>query len=224
MLYIIYIIISLWLLITHKVNIIDKINSCKYVETDLCKIMDDAGSDKGSKHHNYTRVYYDIFKDIRNDKINIFELGIGSKNPEMNSSMSDYEYSKPGASLYGWREFFKNAEIYGADIDKDVLFSYDRIKTYYTDQTNMVKIKDMWTKIGDDIVFDIIIDDGWHNPDANYTFLVNSHHKLRNGGIYVIEDVYTVNEHKITEYENLFKYVKVVDIPGKEGRLIVLQK
>jgi hypothetical protein len=186
--------------------------------------MDEYGSDKGNKHHNYTRIYYDLFKDMRNKHINVFELGIGSKNPKMNSSMSGYDYAKVGGSLYGWREFFKKATIYGADIDTDVLFTDDRIKTYYTDQTSDSTIKNMWGEIGDDVMFDIIIDDGWHNADANYTFLANSHHKLVHGGIYVIEDVYSIDKQPLSKYEKIFKYVKVVDIPDKDGHLIVLQK
>ena len=33
-----------------------------------------------------------------------------------------------------WKEYFSNAEIYGADIDKNVLFFENRIKTYHVDQ------------------------------------------------------------------------------------------
>lgn len=205
-------------------SIIDKINTCKHEETELCNIMDSSGSDKGSKHHNYTRVYYDLFKDIRNEKLNIFEVGIGTKNPDIPSSMIGFNYSKPGGSLYGWRDFFKNSTIYGADIDKDILFTDNRIKTYYTNQLDPDIIRNMWKEIGDEVMFDIIIDDGLHTDEANYTFLMNSYHKLKPGGIYVIEDVYIVNESNLKEYEKIFKYVKVAYIPNKEGHLIVMQK
>jgi hypothetical protein len=40
---------------------------------------------------------------------------------------------KPGASLYVWRDFFPNAYIFGADIDKEVLFNDKRITTGYID-------------------------------------------------------------------------------------------
>lgn len=42
---------------------------------------------------------------------------------------------RPCASIYGWKEFFQNSLIFGADIDKDILINEDRIKTYYCDQT-----------------------------------------------------------------------------------------
>ena len=38
-------------------------------------------------------------------------------------------------------------EIYGADIDKDILFTEDRIKTFYVDQLSADSIKKMWEKI-----------------------------------------------------------------------------
>lgn len=95
----------------------------------------------------------------------------------------------PGASLIGWEEFFPNSKIFGADIDKDILFSTDRIKTYYCDQTNPIEIKKMWEK--EDLLepFDIIIEDGLHEYYANVCFIENSIHKLKKGGYYIIEDI-----------------------------------
>ena len=37
------------------------------------------------------------------------------------------EDGKPGASLRVWKEYFSNAEIYGADIDKKT-FSFSKIE------------------------------------------------------------------------------------------------
>jgi hypothetical protein len=94
----------------------------------------------------------------------------------------------PGASLRVWRDFFKNAQIYGADIDKDILFESERIKTYYVDQLNTPSIKAMWKKISIKN-FDIIIDDGLHTTDANINFFINSFYKLKKNGVYIIEDI-----------------------------------
>ena len=46
----------------------------------------------------------------------------------------------------------------------------------------------MWNNIGVKD-FDIIIDDGLHEVDANLNFFKNSFDKLRRNGIYIIEDV-----------------------------------
>ena len=50
---------------------------------------------------------------------------------------------KPGASLYGWSDFFPNSKIFGADIDINILFRTERIKTYYCDQLNPNDINDV---------------------------------------------------------------------------------
>lgn len=101
--------------------------------TPLCEIMERYGSDKGSKNmvsaHNYTTFYYSIFKDICEKNLRIFELGLGTNNINFPSNMGSD--GKPCASLYGWSEFFPNSEIFGADIDTDILINTDKIKTFF---------------------------------------------------------------------------------------------
>jgi hypothetical protein len=69
-----------------------------------------------------------------------FECGLGTNNPNLLSSMGSM--GKPGASLRVWRDYFLNAIIYGADIDKDILFAEEKIKTFYIDQLDSVAIKE----------------------------------------------------------------------------------
>ncbi len=156
--------------------------------TECCHIMKKYGSDKGLGWHNFTTFYDKVFNHIRDKPINIFELGLGSNNTSLPSNMG--VNGKPGASLYGWSEYFynKDTRIYGADIDKDILFKTDRITTYFTDQTNPLLINDMWSNMRD-IEFDIIIDDGLHEFNGNYLFMTNSLYKLKKGGLYIIEDL-----------------------------------
>jgi SAM-dependent methyltransferase len=97
---------------------------------------------------------------------------------------------KPGASLYGWKEFFPNAHIFGADIDKDILFQTEHIHTYYCDQTNPESIQSMWSQKELEEPFDIIVEDGLHTFEANVCFFENSIHKLKKGGFYIIEDIH----------------------------------
>lgn len=157
-------------------------------ETELCKIMNRNKSDKGSGHHNYTIEYERLFGNIRKTATNVFELGIGTNHVDVVSNMG--RDGRPGASLYGWKEYFSNANIFGADIDTRILFDDERIRTFFVDQTNPVAIKQMWgNEHLRDISFDVMIDDGWHEPHANVTFFEHSYHKLKPDGIYVMEDV-----------------------------------
>jgi hypothetical protein len=179
--------------------------------TELCEIMGRNKSDKGSKdiinsHHNYTTFYYSIFKKICNNNLRIFELGLGTNNLNIPSNMG--LSGRPGASLYGWSEFFPNAQIFGADIDTNILFNNNRINTFFCDQLNPEIIKNMWNepKLHDN--FDIIIDDGLHTFNANVCFFDNSIHKLKSNGYYIVEDILNYEEilfiNKMKEWEKIY--------------------
>ncbi len=145
-------------------------------KTNLCFIMENFGSDK-STLHNYTVFYNFLFNDIKQEVKNVFELGLGWQ-------------PNSGASHRGWREYFNNANIYGAEIDSNVLFTEERIHTFYCDQTNKSDIDNLWSnKDLLNIELDIIIDDGYHNYNANIIFFENSFRKLKKNGYYIIEDI-----------------------------------
>jgi hypothetical protein len=189
--------------------------------TVLCEIMGRNRSDKGSvdivnSWHNYTTFYYSIFKDIAEKPLRIFELGLGTNNVNIPSNMG--ASGRPGASLYGWNEFFPNSEIFGADIDKNILFDTDKINTFFCDQTDPIIIKNMWNQPKLQENFDIIIDDGLHKFTANVCFFENSIHKLKSGGYYIIEDLLKYEENlfynKINQWTRQypdcsFTYVKI---------------
>ena len=163
----------------------------------LSELSEKYGTDKGfvninSKKpynwipHSYTSYYHSIF-DLSKENIKlIFECGIGTNDLEIKANMT--KNASPGASLRMWRDYFINADIYGGDIDKNILFEEERIKTFFVDQLNTNSIKSMWKSINVEN-FDIIIDDGLHEPEANYNFFINSFDKLKKDGVFVIEDV-----------------------------------
>jgi hypothetical protein len=205
--------------------------------TPLCEIMGRHGSDKGHINitwckHNYTTLYYSLFKNLRFKKIRVFELGLGTNNVNVPSNMG--ANGIPGASLYGWSEFFPNASIFGADIDFGILFTTDKIKTFYCDQTNPYVIKYMWNEPQLQDGFDIIIEDGLHTFSANVCFFENSIHKLNPGGYYVIEDIVCHEEplfvDKIAEWESqypdcVFKLVKMPSFQNTyDNTLLVVYK
>jgi spermidine synthase len=170
-----------------------------------CKTMEFYGSDKGTVAagkgwHNYTIVYNKLFSHRFHETLRIFELGIGTTNPTIRSNMGIN--GKPGASLYGWRDLFPNSSIFAADIDKNILFESDRIKTMYCDQTSKESIHNLWKSSALEENFDIIIEDGLHTFQANVTFFENSIHKLRKNGYYIIEDIH---DNDIVNFNTIIK-------------------
>ena len=207
--------------------------------TPLCEIMGRNKSDKGSldiqfSWHNYTTFYYSILKDIKETPLRIFELGLGTNNVKIPSNMG--KNGRPGASLYGWNEFFTNpnSQIFGADIDKDILFQTEdnRINTYYGDQTNPDIINNMWNE--NELLkeeFNIIIDDGLHDFKANVCFFENSIHKLKSNGYFIIEDIKNCEKdlfiNKINEWELkynnlLFKLLSIPSIKNKSDNTLLI--
>ena len=155
----------------------------------LSGLMNNYGSDKGGKnnHHNYADYYSEIFFHKRKEIKNFLEIGLGTNNISVPSNMG--KDGTPLASLRAWRDFFVNANIYGADIDKNILKNEDRIKTFYVDQTNPSTISELFNNIGVNN-FDVILEDGLHEFNANICFFENSIKYLSSDGTYIIEDVY----------------------------------
>jgi len=205
-------------------------------QTPLCEIMGRNKSDKGSiditkSWHNYTTYYYSLFKHIKDKPLTIFELGIGSQKSEFPNNMG--ENGRPGASLYGWREFFPNANIFGADIDTSILFKDERIKTFYCDSRNPNVISAMWKNTELPESFDIIIDDSLHILDTNITFFENSLHKLSSTGLFIIEDVgsFEACYHHIHYLNKKYKNISIqhISIPcpvntNGDNNLIIIKK
>ena len=170
---------------------------------------------------NYTDYYSELFDQKRNSIKNVLELGIGSvdKDNLYNMSMLGKKY-KPGASLKVWRDYFKNANIFGADIDKKTLFKEKRIITSYVDQSNTKSIQDMFKKFRIKN-YDIIIDDGCHRFEETINFFKNSIKKLSEDGIYIIEDIVPSQRKKFLEYFKSINFrVKLINFYRPKKNII----
>ena len=159
--------------------------------TRMCRTMTRHGSDKGAGWHNYTTIYSALCRGLHSKTLRIFELGLGTNNPAWAFNMG--AHGRPGASLRGWRDLFPQALIFGADIDRDCLFTEARIQTFYCDQLDPAAIHALWSEPALNGGMDIVIDDGLHTFAGNASFLDHSLKYLRPGGLYVVEDITTAD-------------------------------
>tara|TARA_Y200000002_G_C22679099_1_gene663263 strand:+ start:1589 stop:2449 length:861 start_codon:yes stop_codon:yes gene_type:complete len=169
-----------------KINTIDVDDILKKESDDFKKLRDlfnEYGSDKATTH-DYYKLYASLFPNPTKVK-KVFEIGLGTNNTDIVSTMG--KKGSPGASLRAFRDYYENAEIFGADFDKRILFSEDRIKTFFVDQTDEKTFDDLGEIIGGD--FDLMIDDGLHSPNANIHSLKFFIGKINIGGWAIIEDV-----------------------------------
>ncbi len=139
----------------------------------LTKLFNKHHSDKGTSsgdRHNYGPLYDLLFGPIRFDVRKILELGVGS-----------------GGSIACWLEFFPHARIIGFDRnnynDKPKFRNEERIKIYQGEATDAHRIVE-------ETGFDIIVDDLDHLLETQTSVIQHHWPKLKNRGIYVIEDLF----------------------------------
>lgn len=135
--------------------------------TKLLEIIKKYPTDKWQVYEIYER----IFKTFK--PRNLLEIGV-----------------QRGGSLMTWRDYLPGTKIYGIDNNvKQARISGEGIKIFEGDQTDkefLLKVMgEIDTKLG------MIIDDGGHKPNQQIRSFEVLFPFLRNGGIYVIEDIQT---------------------------------
>ena len=156
--------------------------------TEIGEIFKANGSDKAGPHHRYDLVYQSVFDDLKTKQsINILEIGLGTNNTDTVSHMG-YN-ARPGASLYAYRDFFPQANIFGADVDKRILFESERIKTTYVDQLRSETFKSMHRHLGEPEL-DLFIEDGLHSVSASLNSLNYAISVTKKNGYIILEDLY----------------------------------
>ena len=121
--------------------------------------------------HGYSKFYDKIFCNIKDEKINIMEIGSF--------------YGNASAALFF---YFKNANIFGVDINPD-MFKYrsERIRNFRVDSSSSQSIKN---KILDlDISFKVIIEDASHMLKDQIISLFMLFPTIQSGGYFIIEEL-----------------------------------
>lgn len=156
--------------------------------TPLCELALKYHTDKGPlpnwpHSQNYTPYYHELFGDKRNSVTSVFEMGLGL------SGRTHPDYP-PAASLRMWREYFPNAQIYGADISPDALLESDGIRSFLCDQSSTESLRHLVRQLYDCgcTGFDLIVDDGTHALVHQTLTAQALHPLLIDGGVYIIED------------------------------------
>ncbi len=193
--------------------------------TELCELGKKWGTDKFIL---YTPFYHELLKDRRDIK-KVLEFGIGSPEDLKDSlALVGAKGHTMGASLYMWRDYFPQAEIFALDYKEEKFVNEDRIHSFYCDQGSDASYEEAKKKIGDG--FDLIIEDGGHYQHLQLTAMRNLMPLLKENGIYIMEDIGApphdwVNSNNIP-YPHELKTFYRADIPNDRGRsaIVVLRK
>ena len=163
----------------------------------LCEIAHRYKTDKCPQvYHDYTPFYFDLFEKRRMGIKKVLEVGIGGS--RMLRVVPGYVL---GASLKMWRDFFPNAQVFGADIARSSLFEDERIKTFYCDERKKNDLLELIKQTGTDI--DLFIDDASHLARNQFFLFKTVFPILDKGVVYIIEDVKNVAKFSklLTEYK-----------------------
>ena len=180
------------------------------------------GSDKDIRH-SYGGVYLKLLEKKTHPKI--LEIGVGSLN--------DFPYAglPAGGGLKGFREIFPKSDIVGLDIDPEAVAIIIRegFQGFVVDQTSEQSLQAIKAELNQSSKFDLIIDDGFHDPHANVRSLLAFYDLLNEGGTYVIEDVHEtlIDFWKVISHQ-LPGDLEVIDLrsmrPGVDDNILVLVK
>ena len=146
----------------------------------LREIFEENQTDKGSKH-SYDTIYEPLFEPRRNDDINFLEVGIWK-----------------GHGMASLHDYFQNGRIYGIDIftrmtpEEVPILQEWRCDWAKGDTTNPSISGLLVAKFG--VMFDYILDDGAHHPEANMLTFRHLAPFLKVGGYYIIEDVWPLEK------------------------------
>jgi hypothetical protein len=151
----------------------------------LSELFKKYGSDKATTH-TYYKVYAQILDNISEVEPAILEIGLGTNNTSVPSNMGIG--GRPGASLRAFRDYVPSGKIYGADIDKEILFSEKGIQTFWVDQLATDTLENLASNFGPEL--SLIIDDGLHTPIANLKTFLALEKCLSQNGKFVVEDIH----------------------------------
>lgn len=189
----------------------------------LSKLAFKYGTDKCPQlNHCYTPFYYQLLKDKRRSIKKVLEMGIGNGK----HTRKFFPHAVTGASLFMWRDFFPNAQIYGADNDPETIFESERIKTYLCDETKREDLLRLINETGTDI--DLFIDDGSHSSNDQQFLCRILMPLFKKDVIYIIEDVRLLGTlgKKLAEYDCIIPKLPPKKQPerGRDQIMIVKHK
>ena len=94
-----------------------------------------------------------------------------------------------GGSHRTWRDLVPESTVCGIDNDPGTLIEEDRIQSVWGDQIRVEALTAAANALHGDEEWDLVVDDGWHQPEAGLKSMQVFLPLLKPGGFYVMEDV-----------------------------------
>jgi hypothetical protein len=173
----------------------------------LSDLVDNARTDKNTVH-SYLDLYDSLLSSKKESATNVLEIGI----------------AQGGGSIKMWNDYFLNANVYGLDIiPKEMVWQelYNLPRVTLHTSTNAYDINNIKNMFSDELLFDMVLDDGPHSLESMELFIKIFTPLLKDDGILIIEDVQDYNWigklYNVVPDE-LKQYVKTFDLRKNKGR------
>jgi|APCry1669189883_1035261.scaffolds.fasta_scaffold02239_7 predicted O-methyltransferase YrrM len=132
-------------------------------------------SDKGTDH-TYIEFYQERFNHLKSN-IKMLEIGIMT-----------------GGSLLLWSKFFDNYKLVGIELSPSWSYNAEFQQQLIDDENidlhfNISSTNEEYAAQFEDEAYDVILDDGDHDPNTQIATFMTYISKLKTGGTYYIEDV-----------------------------------
>jgi hypothetical protein len=165
-----------------------------------------TGTDKFSLH-SYLETYTKYLAPYRDLPGYVMELGILG-----------------GHSLLMWEEYFTQAAVYGMDLCDQPVGGIGDLRPLIAEGTHNIFLGDAsHSHLADElfpgIQFNVIIEDGGHNIEAQLAIYENFGKRLAPGGLYIIEDIWDIDASR-EQLQNIdpSREVEIIDLRHVKGR------
>jgi hypothetical protein len=134
------------------------------------------------KWRHYFEIYERHFRRFCNTEVHVLEIGVSG-----------------GGSLQMWQDYFgPKAHIYGVDLAPECkVYENASVRIFTGDQADRAFWRDFRRQVP---ALDIVIDDGGHAPAQQIISLEELLPHLRQGGVYLCEDIVTNGMHPFASY------------------------
>jgi len=175
-----------------------------HLDSDLTRLPSELLRASGSYKGTLPKADDILFADERRLAVrSVLEIGLGSSLPVSANMAWTWAGYTSGGSLIAWSFVFPNATVLGIDIDPTIKIEDYRIRTFAANSMLPWDVRTVmrsqgfieWDKEsrGDRKSLDLIIDDGCHEYICQQVTMFHLWPFLREGGLYVIEDVLSAN-------------------------------
>jgi 23S rRNA U2552 (ribose-2'-O)-methylase RlmE/FtsJ len=156
----------------------------------------DIGQNDKNGIHTYLETYDKLFAKFRNG-CTMMEIGLAG-----------------GDSVKLWDRYFDNSTIIGVDIS--LVFQREE----YKNNVRLIECDATTRNLVEylrEFTFDLVVEDSLHTEDSQVQIFNMLKHKMKPGGIYIIEDILSIDSNR-SIFEALHDNCEILDMRNSNGR------